>query len=78
MTMHYKSLPMTISYWQHNAHLPMRATYSATTSRRAKGPDENPLPNSASNTFERSQNAIADANQFEFTPAQIQRDIQDH
>ena len=28
-------------------------------------------------TLERSQNAIADANQLEFTPAQIQRDIQE-
>ncbi len=57
-TLHYKRLPMTTPYWQHNAHLPMRATYSATTYRRqSQGTSRKPLPNSTSNILERSQNA---------------------
>ena len=78
--MHYKRLPMTISYWQRNAHLPMRATYSATTSRRqSQGTSRKPLAKLRIkySRAEPERLAIADANQFQFTPAQIQRDIQE-
>jgi hypothetical protein len=78
--MHYKRPPMTISDWQHNAHLPMRATYSATTSRRqSQGTSRKPLAKLRIkySRAESERLAIADANQFQFTPAQIQRDIQE-
>jgi hypothetical protein len=68
---------MTTSYWQHNAHLPMRATYSTTTYRRQRNLTKTLVKLRIKYSRAESERlAIADANQFQFTPAQIRRDIQ--